>query len=197
MRHSCSLRIVKRMNGFMAKLSDAEKAQRLWDRTYQTATKVKARTYLTKTVAPLFQKMIRAESAARPDGFEPAVVRGDVVDVPRYVGECVCVTCGKVDRWNSGIKGMHTGHFLAGRSNSILLQEDNVAPQCSRCNYYQSGQQAAFRLWMSHVRGFAVIESLIQLKQMSVTFSHEDLVWLKISYATRLKCAVDLMTRED
>ena len=41
-------------------------------------------------------------------------------------GMCQCVTCGKV----APIKDMHAGHFLGGRSGSILFDEEMVFAQC-------------------------------------------------------------------
>jgi len=100
----------------------------------------------------------------------------------------VCVTCGKVDSWDSGIKGMHTGHFLASRRNSILLEEANVAPQCSSCNFYRSGAPSEFRMWMEAVRP-ASIERLENLKRQSVSWTLDDLVDKRIEYSKRLKAA--------
>ena len=77
-------------------------------------------TYVTKFVSKEFQRMIRAEAAAKPEGFEWAVVDGELKEVFRRLGQCVCVTCGKVQPWSGNIGGMHTGHFLASRRFSIL-----------------------------------------------------------------------------
>jgi len=164
---------------------EARARQRLLD----TAKTMAAGTYCRKVVAPLFQRMIRAEAAALPDGFSDCVHDGSLVFAGRIVGQCVCITCGNVDSWNSGIKGMHTGHFLASRRNSILLEEDNVAPQCASCNFYRSGAPTEFRMWMEHVRGIEVIKRLQALKRQSVTFSREDLVDMRIAFRDRLKLA--------
>mgnify|MGYP003628932328 CR=1 FL=1 len=170
-------------------LTPEEKAARHRQRLLNKASEFQTSTYLRKFVAPLFQKMIRAESGADRRQFVTAVVRGEIHQVPRHVGECVCVTCGKADAWNSGIKGIHAGHFLASRRNSILLEEDNVAPQCSHCNYYASGAPQAFRKWMLAVRGEEVVERLERLKTQSVSFDREQLVDLRIEYGDRLKAA--------
>ena len=177
------------------KLTDQEKAQRKRQRLLEKARELRPQTYRNKFVAKLFQRMIRAESAAQPSGGSPAVIHGRLVQIHRAVGDVVCVTCGRVGAWNEGIKGMHTGHFQAGRSNSVIFLEDNVACQCSNCNFYKSGAQQAFRQWIIEVRGRAVLDALEREKNRTVTFSHEDLVDMRIEFQQRLKAAEDVMAQ--
>lgn len=177
----------------MSKLSPDEKSARERERMIETAKQYSTGTYCRKFVSVIFQRMIRAESGADPRQYVTAVVDGKIQQVARRVGQCVCVTCGKVDSWDSGIKGLHTGHFAASRRNSILLEEDNVAPQCSSCNFYRSGAPAEFRLWMLAVRGIEVIERLERLKRTSVSFGREQLVDIRISYKSRLDAAIAKM----
>jgi len=171
------------------KLLPEEKAQRERERLIKKAREMSSGTYCRKFVAPLFQRMIRAEDASEPAWATKAVVNGELIGVYRRVGQCVCITCGNVNAWDSGIKGMHTGHFLASRRNSILLEEANCAPQCSSCNFYRSGAPNEFRQWMLAVRGLDVIERLETLKRQSVSFSRDDLVDMKIAFSARLKAA--------
>jgi len=177
------------------KLSEEEKADRARQRMLEQARQYQTSTYMRKFVAPLFQQMIRAEFGAEPLGVAPAMMPPiDAISwVPREVGQCVCVTCGTVKAWDSGIKGIHCGHFLASRRNSILLEEDNCAPQCSHCNYYRSGEQQLFRRWMLAVRGLEVVERLERLKNEVRSFGREELVDLRIGYAARLKAAEERM----
>jgi hypothetical protein len=170
-------------------LTTEERAERHRTRMLEKAREFQTTTYSTRFVAPLFQRMVRAEAGADPRQFVTAVVDGEIRQVERSLGFCACVTCGKVLRWDSGIKGLHTGHFLASRRNSILLEESNCAPQCSACNYYRSGAPQEFRLWMRFVRGPECIERLEKLKTESRTFGRDELVDLRIAYAARLAAA--------
>lgn len=151
--------------------------------------------FLRSVLSPVFQRMIRAEYGAKPEGYSQAVRGTEIIHVFRRLGQCVCVTCGKVDSWDSGIKGIHTGHFVASRRTSILLEEENVAPQCSSCNFYRSGAPTEFRRWMEAIRGLDVIERLEQLKTKSVTFDRDELVDMWFDYSTRLKAAKERMKR--
>ena len=174
-------------------LTDDEKRARKRDRMLEKAREYTTGTYCRKFVSPLFQKMIRAEFGAVPANETPVIFEGELDYTLRKCGECACVTCGTVKAWDSGIKGIHTGHFLASRCNSILLVESNVAPQCSHCNFYRSGAPQAFRKWMLAVRGQETVERLERLKTESRTFQRDELVDLRIGFAGRLKAAEDSM----
>ena len=168
------------------------------DRMINTARKYSIGTYVNRFVAPEFQRMIRAEAGAQPDGNNVmAVVNGRLEYVYRRRGECVCVTCGSVKPWSGGLGGMHTGHFVSSRRHSILLEEDNVAPQCSSCNRYHDGMPQQFRLWMEHVRGVEVVERLEALKRTTRKFTRDELVDMRIEYKRRLKEAEIEVTSKD
>lgn len=176
----------------MPKLTPEQKQANSRAKMLETARQYSTGTYIRKFVAPLFQQMIRAEAGAMPEGPATFIILGEVGQRRRWPGECVCITCGTVKGWNSGIKGMHTGHFLASRVNSILFEEMNVAPQCSACNFYRSGEQQLFRKWMLAVRP-EHIERLERLKTQSKQFTRDELVDMRIGYAARLNAAVARM----
>ena len=137
--------------------------------------------------AKVFQRMTKAEAAAEHYGWWPAVVDGKLDEVYRCVGECVCITCGKVGDWN--VKGFHCGHWIGRVHASTLLESDNVAVQCASCNEHNHGRLREYTMWMEAVRGINVMERLQVLKHQPVTFSREDLVDLRISFRDRLKVA--------
>jgi hypothetical protein len=166
-------------------LTDDEKLARKRQRMLEKAREYTTGTYCRKYVAPLFQRMIRAEWAAAPTTLI-AIWCTEPLSIPRRVGECVCVTCGKRGPWSSGLGGFHCGHFLASRRNAILLEESNVAPQCSSCNRYRSGAPQEFRRWMEIVHGEEEIARLEQLKTQVRSFSREELVDLRLEYQRRL-----------
>ena len=181
----------------MAKLTEAEKRSRKRDRMIEASRQYQTSTYIRKFVAPLFQKCIRAEWGSRPADVTPAIVDGELTMVRRERGECVCVTCGKVEPWSGGLGGMHSGHFLASRRNSILFEETNICPQCSGCNAYRSGAPQAFRQWMLACRGEEIVQRLHQLKATTVQFTREELVDMRLEYDARLKAAEKRMTNNE
>ncbi len=169
-----------------SKLLKAERArQRMLDKAKEFSTG----TYVARFVAPVFQRMIRAEAAALPAGFAPAIIKGQLTEVFRHVGQCVCVTCGIIKAWNSGLGGMHTGHFASSRRFSILFEEKNVAPQCSSCNRYHDGMPQQFRMWMEAVRGKDTADRIEALKRTTRQLTRDELVDMRIKYQTRFKAA--------
>lgn len=151
--------------------------------------------YKTKHVAPLFQRMIRAEAGAKPATYvHLAVVEGRLEEVTRKVGQCVCVTCGRLCPWEGGTfnSQLHCGHFLAGRG-SILFEEECVAPQCAGCNRHHHGRPLEFRIWMEAVRGIEVIERLDAMKHSPLSRSRDELVDMWIEFNRRLKAAQTTM----
>lgn len=175
-------------------LTAEEKAKRARQRKIEVARGMSTHTYSTKFVAPIFQRMIRAEAGSLPVGMAHAIVAGEVTQVFRRIGQCVCVTCGKVVSWTSHAGLMQTGHFLPGRRFSILFSEENVAPQCVYCNKFRGGAIEDYRYWMEQVRGVEVIERLTRLKATtSRQYTHEELVDMGIGYKARLEAAVERM----
>lgn len=169
-----------------------EKAARARQRMIDKAKEYQSSTYCRKFVATVFQDMIRAEAGADPRQYVTAVVDGKIQQVERRNGQCVCITCGKVYFW-TGTNKLDTGHFVASRRNSILLLEENCAPQCKHCNRDHHGRPLEYRIWMEAVRGIEVVERLQRLKTESLTFSRDDLVDMRIAFSARLKAAQERM----
>jgi hypothetical protein len=178
-------------------LTPEEKAARARQRMIVKAREYQLGTYAAKFVAPVFQQMIRANAAALPAGMTYAVVDGELARVYRRVGQCACVTCGKVLPWkNSGRThgSLDTGHFLHGVA-AIRFDEDNVAPQCVHCNQHRDGASDNYRLWMTERRGTEIIERLTRLNHTTRRFTREELVDMRVDYAARLKAAIDRMEK--
>jgi hypothetical protein len=177
------------------KLTTEQKFQNTRNRMLDIAKQYSTGTYIRKFVAPLFQSMIRAEAAAHPCIFAQAIVDCELREVRREIGQCVCVTCGRVAVWKGNTNGggeIETGHFLASRCNSILFEEMNVAPQCKVCNRHRGGEQQLYRKWMMNTRP-GDVERLERLKPQSKSFTRDELVDMRIGYAARLQAAVSLM----
>lgn len=172
-------------------LTPEQKAANARTRMLETAKCYQTTTYVRKFVAPTFQRMIRAEAGADTREYVTAVVNGAIRQVHRRFGQCVCVTCGAIKKWDS--KDCNAGHFLASRRNSILFEESNVAPQCVSCNAHCGGMPQEYRLWMRMVRGPECIERLEKLKTESRQFGREELVDMRIGYAARLAAAEERM----
>jgi hypothetical protein len=176
------------------KLTAEEKAARKRQRMAETARKYTIGTYKGK-VAAVFQAMVRAEAAAKP-GPAIAVMEGKIRLVPRRVGQCVCVTCGKVGPWKGRTFGggpIQTGHFPPGRSASILFEPHAAHPQCVHCNYTLGGNEANYQIWISHVYGPGEPARLKRLRHETRQFTRGELVDMKLEFQSRLKAAEERM----
>ena len=178
-------------------LSAEIKAERARNKLIEKAKEYQLGTYTNRFVAPLFQSVVRAEAASDPRAFVTAVVNGTIQQVARQLGECACVTCGRVAAWKGTSIGggeIETGHFVASRRASILFEPTNAHPQCKTCNRHMSGNQGCYEMWMRAVYGQDEIDRLRRLKNANVTFDREQLVDKRIEYKARLDAAILLLT---
>jgi hypothetical protein len=162
----------------------------------------KAREYsigmYSRKVAAVFQQMVRAEAAAEPAGGVFAIIGGKVRLVYRQVGQCVCVTCGKVAPWKGDYIGggkMDTGHFPASRRASILFEPHAVHPQCKHCNRHLHGNEGNYEVWVQHVYGDEEVARLKRLKHEIRRFTRGELVDMKLAFTARLTIAKEQIAR--
>lgn len=86
------------------------------------------------------------------------------------LGICKCCTCGVEKMW----KKMHAGHFVNGRTNSILFDEKNCHAQCYRCNVILSGNWSAYYEYMLNKYGLDTINRLLKQKKQIRKFYKAD-----------------------
>jgi Bacteriophage Lambda NinG protein len=102
-------------------------------------------------------------------------------------GICRCISCGKRDHW----KKMQGGHFIGGRSMSVLLVEDNIWPQCVSCNQHKHGNQVGFEQGLinqfGEVHGGQLVKHLKELRGKASTYTRESLADLRDTYRARIK----------
>ena len=101
------------------------------------------------------------------------------------LGMCRCVTCGSMRPWNS--PELHAGHFVGGRGNSVLFDEDIVRPQCARCNMFLGGEQARFALYLKREEGKTdeQIEELLNRRHKTVKYSTGDYISIAEEYLAK------------
>lgn len=81
-----------------------------------------------------------------------------------------CVTCGKVKH----IKELQAGHYVDGRSNSVLFVEEIVNAQCYSCNCMKNGNKDSYNLFMLKKYSKKKIESFIGLKYEQKKYTVND-----------------------
>ena len=92
-------------------------------------------------------------------------------------GHVSCVTCGKRGYWEKD--GMQAGHFIAGRTLSILFDFRNCHVQCYGCNVGRNGAYVEYFIYMEDRYGRPVIDELRRKKWESKKYSvgdYQDLI---------------------
>ena len=97
-------------------------------------------------------------------------------------GTAYCFTCGAPKFW----KELHAGHFVGGRTNSVLFNEDIVKPQCLTCNVFKNGNYGPYTLKMIDQYGRAKVEEFLSLRHQVKKYTLADLEELIQAYKLKL-----------
>lgn len=82
----------------------------------------------------------------------------------------VCVTCKR----EYPFKKLQAGHFIAGRTNAILLDEDLVHIQCFGCNMGRGGSHVEYFVYMEEVYGRDTIDIFRRRKGVSIKYDKDE-----------------------
>ena len=96
------------------------------------------------------------------DAFSAFIRTRDCLRTSGTLEEGVCISCDKCIPY----KGSQAGHFIAGRTNAILLDEDLVHLQCYHCNIGLSG---------NYVEYFVRMEKLYTREEIDIFRSRKAL----------------------
>jgi len=122
------------------------------------------RKYIKNTADKVFSQYIRAKGADRH-------------------GYCKCITCGKREHW----KDMDAGHYVTRARWGTRFDEDNVFPQCRRCNRFEEGRKPEFTRYLRDrydsydpAADGNIVDSLIIRSNRTKTFTLDELKeWVK------------------
>jgi len=87
----------------------------------------------------------------------------------------LCVTCRR--KYPRG--KLQAGHFVPGRTDAILFDEDCTHAQCYRCNCKLQGDWPRYYRWMQKEYGQEKIEQLIDRRDEEVEMTIE---WIQEAY---------------
>lgn len=102
-------------------------------------------------------------------------------DCLRFTGdpnEGICVTCKRPYPF----KQLQAGHFIAGRTNSVLFDEEAVYAQCYGCNVGRGGAHVEYFIWMEEEVGREKIEELRQKRHQTVQYKLFDYERIRDTY---------------
>lgn len=86
-----------------------------------------------------------------------------------------CVTCERA----YPRKKLQAGHFVSGRTDGILFDEDCVHAQCYRCNHKLQGDWPSYYRWAQKHLGQEKIEELIDKRNEKIELTID---WIKEAY---------------
>lgn len=98
-------------------------------------------------------------------------------------GMCACITCGKV----IPIKEAQASHFLGGRSNAVLFDEEAVYAGCVGCNMFLHGNYGVYTLKMIDRYGRDWVDAKIAQKHQIVKYTSQDFLDIAEKYKQKLK----------
>jgi hypothetical protein len=94
-----------------------------------------------------------------------------------------CFTCDRITPlWSRG--GMQAGHFVDGRSATVLFDEKLVHGQCYACNVSKNGNKDAYTPRMIKKYGLRAVQSFWDLKNNTRQWTIEDLEEIEEEYKT-------------
>lgn len=102
-------------------------------------------------------------------------------DCLKYTGdptEGMCVTC---KEWFP-FKELQAGHFVGGRTNALLFDEEIVHTQCARCNLYLKGNYQAYTLFMLKKHSEEEIEEFLSRKFRTLKLTRQDFLDIADKY---------------
>jgi hypothetical protein len=88
-----------------------------------------------------------------------------------------CFTCGVTKHW----KEVDAGHFQSRGKYATRWHEDNVKPQCKKCNAFRGGEQYQFALNL----GSELADELVYLSNQQARLTNDELL-AKIQHYSQL-----------
>lgn len=93
-----------------------------------------------------------------------------------------CVTC----RRSYPITQLQAGHFISGRTNAVLFDEDAVYSQCYGCNVGRGGAHVEYFVFMEEEHGRKKIDELRLKRHQTVIYKQLD--YERIAEEYKQKC---------
>lgn len=99
-------------------------------------------------------------------------------------GTVQCVTCNKLMHWTGD--GAQAGHFVKRANRGVRWDPRNCHVQCTRCNSYLGGNDAAYAAFIIDKYGRAVFDELMSWRGKEFKRYRTDLDALIDEYSAKL-----------
>lgn len=126
-------------------------------------------------------KSIKSSKEAAWREFSKFIRTRDCIRYGGSLDEGLCVTCSRQYPFSK----LQAGHFIAGRTNAILLDEDLVHAQCYGCNMGRSGAHVEYFVFMEKTYGREAIDIFRRRKNQVLKMKADDWTEQKIYWNKR------------
>ena len=100
--------------------------------------------------------------------------------------QCKCITCDDV-RNIYGVGCMQAGHFIPGRNNAVLFNEEQVSGQCYVCNKIKNGNWVKYERVMVKRYGRAKVEKMKIDAEKTVKMTTQDMIDIQAKYKKKIE----------
>jgi hypothetical protein len=107
--------------------------------------------------------------------------------------QCKCITCGRIYP-TTGKGCIQAGHFIPGRHNAVLFNEEIIFGQCYSCNIGLKGNWVEYERAMRELYGEKKVEEFKQLskgKADLVKYTASDYLEIEEKYKKKVKEILD------
>lgn len=94
-----------------------------------------------------------------------------------------CITCGAM----IPAKGNDAGHYVPGRSDSVLFDEHNCHLQCVGCNRFKQGAFIEYEEALLEMYGADEVQRLKELKHIIIKYTEQNFRDIQAKYKEKLK----------
>ena len=115
------------------------------------------------------------------DEFSKYVRLRDAIKTTHTKDRVICCTCGK-EYPAFGVGCVQAGHFVPGRGNAILFEENGCHAQCFNCNIRKKGAWPEYMEFMLREYGREEVDRLLALDKTVRKYNPVELEELRDKY---------------
>ena len=120
------------------------------------------------------------------NAFSKYIRARDAIETTGTIDYCVCITCGRTYP-TFGVGCIQAGHFVPGRCNAVLFDEECVSGQCYGCNCGQGGMWVEYEDAMVKRHGQEKVEEMKRRKHGVVKYTACQYKEIEQKYKQKLK----------
>ena len=118
--------------------------------------------------------------------FSAFIRARDAIKTTGTIDYCACVTCGRI-KPTFGVGCIQAGHFVPGRRNAILFDEECTNGQCYGCNCGQGGMWVEYEAVMVNRHGSKKVDEMKQRKHGTIKYTVAEYKKIERKYKQKLK----------